>query len=376
MDGLLDYTKEKKFWQLVESQAAEAKETFTQYWDASETAVLNKEEACECLNALFIDSHARILTSLGKVSKSIYPTTKRSPNRLLKREELWWVDHFTAGISHVSTLNWFGSSSEGKASTHFVVGYHSHPFYIVPLMHGAWHAPARNADSWSIEMVNAGPIKNDKDKWLMWNGRILPEKLVKELPPQPVSPAYKGANFFQPFTTDQVKTNIKLKRIIRWATEDKLLSRSRMSQHSQWQTGKSDMGPLWPFDDVNDAAFTDYPLDEIASFHLAMESVELPSNVNLCTAMFDDIDTCPENPEYGLVAEPGKESSSTALPTTKELQQLLVDRGYSIHVDGIYGIETKEAVTRFQRTWNDNNPADRLVVDGVVGPQTLTKLKR
>jgi N-acetyl-anhydromuramyl-L-alanine amidase AmpD len=375
LEGLLDYTKEKKFWDMVESEASVSSSTFAHFWELSETAKLSKEDACACLNALFIDSHARILQAVGKTAKVLYPTTKCNPNRLLNKTALWWVDHFTAGISHVSTLNWFGASSKGKASTHFILGYHSLPFYIVPLMHGAWHTPSRNADSWSVEMVNAGPLRSVGEDWVMWNGKNLPAKLVKELPPQPVSPPYKGAKFFQPFTADQVTNNIKLKRIIRWATEDLLLSPERMSQHSQWQEGKSDMGPLWPFGDVNTAVFEDYPLDELGAYQMAIESVYLPSNDFVCSEEFDDQDTCIENPEYGLAVEPDKETEATTLPPIKDIQQLLINRGFMLTADGVYGKKTKEAVVSFQRKWNDHNP-ESLVVDGIVGPKTLERLKR
>ena len=377
MDGLLDYTKDKKFWDMVESEAKASKKTFTDFWKASETATLSKTDACACLNALFIDSHARILQAFGKTAKTLYPTTKCSPNRLLNKSSLWWVDHFTAGISHISTLNWFGALSKGRASTHFVIGYHTDPYYIVPLTHGAWHAPARNADSWSVEMVNAGPIRSVGEDWVMWNGKNLPAKLVKELPPQPVSPAYKGAKFFQPFTADQVTNNIKLKRVIRWATADLFLSPARMSQHSQWQEGKFDMGPLWPFDDANAAIFENYPLDELGAYQFALESVYLPSNEHVCVEEPDDHlhDSCVESPEYGLETEPDKETSATLLPASEEIQRLLVNRGYDLKVDGVYGAKTKEAVVRFQKRWNDNN-SEHLVTDGIVGPKTLERLKR
>lgn len=45
------------------------------------------------------------------------------------------------------------------------------------------------------------------------------------------------------------------------------------------------------------------------------------------------------------------------------LQQLLVDAGYRVSVDGIFGAQTNGAVTDFQRDVG-------LVVDGIVGPQT------
>jgi len=379
MDVFSDPTKEKHFWSMIDSESPAAKETFTKLWKKIETTTLEKDDACACLDALFIDSHARILQALGKSAKSLYPTTKRSLNRLQEVEHMWWVDHFTAGISHTSTLNWFGATSEGRASTHFIIGYHTDPFYIIPLRHKAWHTPRRNADSWSVEMVNAGPVQSTGSRqsdWAMWNDRILPIKLVKELPPQPVSPPYKGAHYFQPFTADQVIANMKLKRLIRWATEDKLLSEARMSQHSQWQEGKFDMGPLWPFDEINTAVFENYPLEELASYQQAIEAVYLPSNDNVCDAIFDDSDTCPNNPEYGVDANPDKESDPKTVISTKDIQLLLSNRGHIIQIDGIYGPETKKAVKNFQRRFNNTNPSELLIVDGIAGPRTLEKLTR
>ncbi len=51
----------------------------------------------------------------------------------------------------------------------------------------------------------------------------------------------------------------------------------------------------------------------------------------------------------------------------KKLQQALNDNGYPVAVDGIYGVNTKNAVMEFQR----NNG---LKVDGIAGSETLKKL--
>jgi N-acetylmuramoyl-L-alanine amidase len=55
----------------------------------------------------------------------------------------------------------------------------------------------------------------------------------------------------------------------------------------------------------------------------------------------------------------------------REVQQDLIKAGFSLPIygaDGIYGAETQRAVMRFQKKYG-------LLVDGLVGPQTLDKLK-
>ncbi|WP_272438176.1 peptidoglycan-binding domain-containing protein [Terrihalobacillus insolitus] len=55
----------------------------------------------------------------------------------------------------------------------------------------------------------------------------------------------------------------------------------------------------------------------------------------------------------------------------KEVQQDLIKAGFSLPIygaDGIYGAETQRAVMKFQKKYG-------LTVDGLVGPQTLDKLK-
>ena len=52
----------------------------------------------------------------------------------------------------------------------------------------------------------------------------------------------------------------------------------------------------------------------------------------------------------------------------KHLQELLVDKGYPIAIDGTFGVVTSEYVKAFQR-------AVGLTVDGIAGPATVLKLK-
>ncbi|MBD2152269.1 peptidoglycan-binding protein [Pseudanabaena sp. FACHB-1277] len=52
-----------------------------------------------------------------------------------------------------------------------------------------------------------------------------------------------------------------------------------------------------------------------------------------------------------------------------EVQKLLVSRGYSITIDGVYGRETKQAVIDFQKTQTNLN------ADGIPGAQTIALLR-
>jgi hypothetical protein len=171
-----------------------------------------------------------------------------------------------------------------------------------------------------------------------------------------------------------VKANIKLKRIIRWATEDKYLSGERMSQHSQWQEGKKDMGPMWPFEEVNEAAFLDFPLDDIAAYQQAMDSILVLAADDVRVSEYEE-ENPENNAEYGVGEDPEKENKNNTLCTVQELQKLLNQHGYAVMEDGIYGPETKRAIIRFQREWNDLHATDLLTVDGIPGPQTLRRIK-
>ncbi len=55
-------------------------------------------------------------------------------------------------------------------------------------------------------------------------------------------------------------------------------------------------------------------------------------------------------------------------PEVKELQQILVEMGLDIEIDGVYGLETEKIVKDFQL-------AQAILPDGIVGANTLLKMK-
>lgn len=375
---------EKEFWNLVTKNSVSAETTAHRLFDKAERENLTQEEAEECLNALFLDSHRRIREAVPELAKH-YPTVQLTPGRLGSRDELWWVDHFTAGISAWSTLSWFSSKlvkkKSGKtglagASTHFVLGHNGLPFYIIHLDDGAWHEPRRNKDSISIEMVNAGPLHMMNNQWHYW-ARKVPPDLVKELPPVRLDVPYKSATVMQPFTLSQIRYNALLKKIVMAALPGKLVP-ERMTQHSDWRDGKFDMGPLWPLEDVNAAALENIPLDQWAFYNDHAAYVEYVGAVGeyIEAEHEDDLE---RNPEYGedeLTDDESSDSETDFVWTTKEVQKNLDELGYTLDVDGLFGPQTKSTVKNFQRDWNRKHPGELLKVDGIPGPKTCSSISK
>lgn len=391
MTKLTDFMKlkPKAFWKMVDTDGDKAAVTFKRLWDELDERPLTQDEAVECLDALFIDSHRRIREFSSALAKN-YPTKQFTRNKLAKVAHIWWVDHFTAGISKWSTLNWF-SAKKGYfrgskklryagACTHFVQGYHGDPFYIIPLMHGSWNEPRRNKDSFSIEHVNAGALHRDKDdKWCYW-ARPMPQALVEELPPVLLDKPYRGVKVMQPYTLDQIKNNVKLKRLIN-AAEPGRMDPCRMSQHTDWRKHKTDMGVLWPYEECNSAAFDTDPIPEL-DFIQRDDYIELLDEEGTVwdeVRGWDDETEAQNNPSYGLETpthDKDPDDDDDEVFDTRELQQALVKKGYSIIIDGIPGPKTRQATRLFQSDWNKKNPKDKLKVDGIPGPRTCTRLQK
>lgn len=386
MIELIDYMKMKKndFWKLVDRESARAEKEFLALWEDMTERVPTSEEAIKGLNDLFIYSHARIRNHSDAIAKN-YPTKQFTRNRLQSVEDLWWTDHFTAGISKWSTINWFSARKDyfrgskklryAGASTHFIQGYHGAPFYIIPLMHGAWHEPRRNRDSFSVETVNAGSLQRKDGEWHYW-ARKLPLSLVQELPPVLLDKPYRGVKVMQPFTRDQIVNNIKLKRLVLSAIGLSRMDESRMSQHTDWRKGKTDMGVLWPYEECNAAAYAPEPIPELDFIQgydnfLDEEGAvwdEDPHN-------WEDDDES-KNPEYGdstPTHDNDDDEDDDIVLDTREVQELLVKKGYTVKIDGKPGPQTRNAVKLFQANWNKTKKP-KIKVDGLAGPQTCACL--
>lgn len=414
--------KQNAFWEELQSNADNIQEEWADLWPrVGATGAISKADAELVLKLMWYRSHLDIASHIPKF-KAFYPTMQRNPGRLSKVKNLWWCDHATAGVNGWGTLGWFSSKPRSHArtfndrqkaevfaaihggnikektkdqqyvvtwrglacaSTHFVVLNNGLPFYIVNIDDGCWGEPKRNGDGIHVEMVNPLKVTRKQDKWYYWAGPI-PEHLVKVQHPAELDIPYRGCRHMFPYTWEQVITNIKLKRLCIAATQTDdgpRMARERMSQHTDWRASKLDMGPLWPFDLCNDAAFenfhiADYEFMKQFVNHPDMDPVADPEEVLAATLKAAQDPNTPHD-VY---------DEDMSIDSIKEVQNALVEL-YGPNalpkygVDGDMGRETIAAVKRFQNNWNrvaasqpTSNRDPSLLVDGVPGVETCARL--
>jgi len=243
-----------------------------------------------------------------------------------------------------------------------------------PIWHGAWHEPARNADSLSIELVNPGALVRTDTGWKRAQGS-LPDDMVLETPPMSINPPYRGAKALMPFTVDQAANLIRLKRIVLTLVKPRLIP-ERMTQHSVWRETKLDMGPLFPFNEVNRSAFEFVPVTQYD--FIKRMAASLPRDAAVAALPNEDAEEA-KNTEHGFNT-PTHDDDPDDQPkilSILEVQKILAGMGlYRGNVDGVYGPQTKQAVASFQGKWNTKAPNDKkLSVDGVPGPKTCQALQ-
>lgn len=397
------------FWDELRENATAIREEWVFLWAQAGLKLLTQEEARRTLEVMWKRSHLDILERMPGYTK-YFPTQQRYEGRLKEVDDLWWVDHATAGVNGWGTLGWFSSkprkhtrkfSSKAKAEayakrrkgkayekdgkyyaswtgyagacTHFVVFTDGTPFYLVNIDDGCWGEPKRNGDGIHIEMVNALVVRRKGNTWNYWAGP-LPERILEVQTPVSLDVPFRGATHMLPYVWQQVITNIKLKRICAAAT-GKRMERDRMSQHTDWRDSKFDMGPLWPFDLCNAAAFEGYPIEDydfVQQFIRApgMDEVVDPEELELLAEYAES-----EDKDHTLLDE------DNSIDSTKEIQEALIKvYGKAIlpkwGADGLMGKETTTATRHFQEDWNKNKPDDRIKVDGIPGIQTCGRLEK
>jgi hypothetical protein len=401
-----------KFWDDLRDKATEIREEWTFLWAQAGLKLLTQAEAQRTLEVMWLRSHLDILEHMPGYMK-YFPTTQLYNDRLMRDQSLWWVDHSTAGVNGWGTLGWFSAkprkhtkkftsktkaeayakrrkgkvyekndkyyvSWTGKAgaSTHFVVHTDGTPFYLVKIEDGCWGEPKRNGDGIHVEMVNALVVRRKGNTWNYWAGP-LPEKILEVQTPVTLDQKFRGATHMLPYVWEQVIANIKLKRICIAATggANVRMAKDRMSQHTDWRSTKFDMGPLWPFDMCNNAAFENYPIEDydfVQQFVRApgMDRVVDPEELELIAANAES-----EDEDHDVFDE------DESIESTKEIQDALI-KLYGSEIlpkwgaDGMMGTETTTAARHFQTDWNKNQPDDRIKVDGIPGTQTCGRLEK
>lgn len=396
-------------WKYIETNTKRIREQWEEAWKNLDTLPsIDTATATLVLKIMFERTCADLLEHFKDASK-VFPTVQGYAGRLANVKNLWWLDHATAGINGWGTLDWFSSrlvkhsmpfnneaeararaamkvrykptvTQQGQrwlttwtglaeASTHFVVFQNGLPFMLLPLEDGCWGEPKRNGDAIQVEMVNALTVQRKGQDWYYWAG-LIPKELVQAQTPITLDKPFRGATCMQPYTLEQVITNIKLKRLCIAATGR--MAPARMSQHTDWRESKYDMGPLWPFAMCNSAAYENYP---IASYNFAQQLLPFGINVPVSTVVENALNA--ENPDIEHDLWEGDET----IDSTKEIQQALVKiYGPAVlpkfGVDCDLGPETVLAVHRFQINWNRVNSQDRIQVDGVPGVETCKRLQK
>lgn len=395
----------------LQTEAKAIREEFAVLWEQAGSGALAPEHAQKTLDLLYDRTHLDILEKLPDYA-TFFPTPQCYPGRLLKVQNLWWLDHATAGINGWGTLRWFSGKSVSHterftdktaaeavakkrkskvvekdgayfvswiglagACTHFIAFADGTPFMLLRLGDGAWGEPKRNGDAVQIEMVNALVCHLKGHDWHFWAGKI-PQDIVAVQRPEALEKLFRGATHMLPYTWQQVITNIKLKRLCAAALPGRM-ARQRMSQHTDWRESKYDMGPLWPLDLCNDATFENYPIE---SYNFMQQFVQAPgADAVVDLAELKELErlAASDKPDEDIQRWDRDET----IDSTTELQQALIDLYGPAALpkygaDGDLGAETTNATRHFQEDWNRNHSQDRIKVDGVPGLKTYNRLTK
>lgn len=404
----------QRFWDVLLAEDAVAiRQEYEELWQrAGAGGLISAAQAQRTLELMFKRSHLD-LKDMGL--QEVYPTEQGGPwNALEQVLHLWWLDHATAGVNGKGTLGWFSSkrrkhvrefkveadarnfygarkpdsevyqkggmwyvswSGYAGAVTHFVNFLDGTPFYLVKIKHCCWGEPKRNRDGIHIETINPLVCRMKNDRWHYWAGPIPQQLLDQGLVPTDLDKPFRGAKYMMPYTWQQVIANIKLKRLCIAATDGRM-SQERMSEHTDWRTSKYDMGPLWPRQLINSAAFDTMPVEEydfVKHFVVADGMDNIVDKTEL---------TAIEEGNYPIYDMDDQTSADMEdIDSTVKLQQALL-KLYGPQTlplygaDGDLGPETCRAAKRFQKDWNRNQPKDPIKEDGIPGVETCARLTK
>ena len=342
-----------------------------------ETGVVTADEAADMFKDLYRISLDRCRELCGPVFKDDFPTKQyrgpggfsEAPNGWHAGDPIGVTDHFTADNSVVGTLRWFsshqwpqpdGTKKRAGASAAFVVDLTGEAFLLIPFWDGKsdWAEPQTNGWCLGIEHVNAGELRRQPDgSWTTWpNGWKKPYTLAASLPPQPVLD-WRGARYMQPFTREQLLTNLVIKRGLIAMYPGKIRP-DLMADHATYREDKTDMGPLWPLAKLREAAFSMAPLNSFSflSQHVHVEGADYDA-IDATDLMAINATAIDSQLPRELDDSPIEKSG--VLWVQLSLKQL----GYDVIANGLPTKDYADAVRKFQTDQG-------LSVDGVAGRMT------
>ena len=165
-----------------------------------------------------------------------------------------WVDHYTAAPTCVGTLMWFSNANRGpnagQSSSHHVIDKDGTIITLVnPLTTIAWHATWSNYSHIGVEHVCSGLLGKTKEGAFTFMGNTRYPAVLS------VNIQEVNGQYWEPFTTKQLISNLALKRLLICAIPT--LRQAHFVDHQVIDPkNKIDCGPLWPLKEINQLAFS------------------------------------------------------------------------------------------------------------------------
>ena len=217
---------------------------------------LLEEDARRVLDDLWEESGTHILNKVGATFYNENFPSHRDGGEWDEGRPYGVIDHYTAGISVVGTLKWFSNMTRsGTSSAHAIVDHGGRIYLVInPLTHIAWHARRDSYTHVGIEHVNAGLLRKENGKFFYQGTRRYPNK-YKHLPQH-------LEEWWEPFRVAQIVSNIVLKRWLIYAIPT--LQQQHFVDHQTVDPNrKTDCGPFWPLDEINELVFSAKPIRDL-----------------------------------------------------------------------------------------------------------------
>lgn len=341
--------------------------TLDEYKDYFLNNLGNKATALEFFKKLYEDSMLKIKELIPDYAE--YWPTSQHYSSWIEGSPSGIVDHFTASSTASSVLRWFSSydqwliGSKKRASgacTSFLVDITGEIFCLLKFWEGEadWHEPLVNRKFIGIEHVSCGELKEKDGEFYWWPKNWGSKYPFQEtLSPLKLTSPWRGATYFQPYTTEQILSNISIKRAL-IAYYGSQLNVRNFIDHAVLRTDKMDMSPVWPLQQINSIVlnksmnkksitllFESTLQKDISIDHPIKFEYPIPSSKNVQVIREDEsiLETVTTRLEH----------YSSYLEPIRWIQRMLFDMKYlgsELAINGVIGsIETVNAIKRVQK---------------------------